>query len=101
MPVDHRVLRGGAFNNNDRNVRCAYRNRNNPNNRNNNIGFRLVVSTLFLSLPKCPCALSEGEGFAVEALWKNGRVYSCPVFLTKPGKYRIAPLPGLSIFPRT
>ena len=38
------VLRGGAFNNNERNVRCAYRNRNNPNNRNRNIGFRLVVS---------------------------------------------------------
>ncbi|MFZ5902334.1 MAG: SUMF1/EgtB/PvdO family nonheme iron enzyme [Chloroflexota bacterium] len=49
VPVDHRVLRGGAFNNNERNVRCAYRNRNNPNNRNNNIGFRVVVSTLFLS----------------------------------------------------
>ncbi|MEW6031221.1 MAG: SUMF1/EgtB/PvdO family nonheme iron enzyme [Chloroflexota bacterium] len=47
--MDHRVLRGGAFNNNERNVRCAYRNRNNPNNRNNNIGFRVVVSTLFLS----------------------------------------------------
>jgi formylglycine-generating enzyme required for sulfatase activity len=40
---DVRVLRGGAFNNEDRNVRCAYRNRNNPNNRNNNIGFRVVV----------------------------------------------------------
>ena len=70
-----RVLRGGAFNNNDGNVRCAYR------NRNNNIGFRLVVSTLFLSLPKCPCALGEAKGFAVEALWKNGRAYSYPVFL--------------------
>ncbi|HUW94686.1 MAG TPA: hypothetical protein VMW58_02775 [Anaerolineae bacterium] len=37
------MLRGGAFNNNQRNVRCAYRNRNNPDNRNNNIGFRVVV----------------------------------------------------------
>jgi hypothetical protein len=42
------VLRGGAFNNNPRNVRCAYRNNNEPDNRNNNIGFRVVVSTLFL-----------------------------------------------------
>ncbi len=42
-----RVLRGGAFNNNSRNVRCAYRNNNDPDNRNNNIGFRVVVSTLF------------------------------------------------------
>jgi hypothetical protein len=42
------VLRGGAFNNNPNNARCAYRNRNNPNNRNNNIGFRVVVSTFFI-----------------------------------------------------
>ena len=42
-----RVLRGGAFNNNENNVRCAIRNRNDPDNRNRNIGFRVVVSTLF------------------------------------------------------
>ena len=40
--TDGRVVRGGSYNNNDRNVRCAYRNYNNPNNRNNNIGFRVV-----------------------------------------------------------
>ena len=38
-----RVLRGGAWNNNRRNVRCAYRNINNPHNRNNNVGFRVVL----------------------------------------------------------
>ena len=37
------MLRGGSFNNNQRNVRVSYRNNNNPNNRNNNIGFRLVA----------------------------------------------------------
>ena len=37
-----RVLRGGSWNNNRHNARCAYRNRNNPNNWNNNIGFRVV-----------------------------------------------------------
>ena len=37
------TLRGGSFaNNNDNNVRCAYRNNNSPNNRNNNWGFRVV-----------------------------------------------------------
>lgn len=41
------LLRGGAFNNNDRNVRCAARIRNNPNNRNDNIGFRVVLRTFF------------------------------------------------------
>jgi hypothetical protein len=45
-PKHRRVLRGGAFNNNPRNARCAYRNHNNPDNRNHNTGFRVVVSTL-------------------------------------------------------
>jgi Sulfatase-modifying factor enzyme 1 len=40
------VLRGGAFNNNHSNVRCAVRINNEPDNRNNNIGFRVVLSTL-------------------------------------------------------
>lgn len=44
---DRRVLRGGSFNNTQNNARCAARNRNNPHNRNNNIGFRVVVSTFF------------------------------------------------------
>jgi len=39
-----RVVRGGAWNNNSNNARCAYRNNNHPDNRNNNIGFRVVVS---------------------------------------------------------
>ena len=45
LPVDERVLRGGSFNNNQNNARAAYRNNNNPNERNNNIGFRLVCSS--------------------------------------------------------
>ena len=47
----HRVLRGGAWNNNDNNMQCANRNRNNPDNRNNNIGFRVVASTFSLAIP--------------------------------------------------
>ncbi|MEM7204997.1 MAG: SUMF1/EgtB/PvdO family nonheme iron enzyme [Planctomycetota bacterium] len=44
LPVPpHRVLRGGSFDNdNPRNLRSAYRNRNEPTNRNENIGFRVV-----------------------------------------------------------
>ncbi|NER93770.1 MAG: SUMF1/EgtB/PvdO family nonheme iron enzyme [Symploca sp. SIO1B1] len=38
------MLRGGSWNNNANNCRCAYRNNNNPDNRNNNIGFRVVCS---------------------------------------------------------
>jgi len=37
------VVRGGAFNNNERNARCAYRNNRNPNNDNRNNGFRVLV----------------------------------------------------------
>jgi formylglycine-generating enzyme required for sulfatase activity len=36
------VVRGGSWNNNSNNARAAYRNNNHPDNRNNNIGFRLV-----------------------------------------------------------
>jgi len=38
------VLRGGSFNNNETNARCAFRNRNNPNNDNINNGFRVAAS---------------------------------------------------------
>ncbi|MBM4430325.1 MAG: hypothetical protein FJ026_08285 [Chloroflexi bacterium] len=44
-----RVVRGGSWINNRRNARCAYRNRNIPDNWNNNVGFRVVVSMTFLA----------------------------------------------------
>ncbi|WP_139786749.1 SUMF1/EgtB/PvdO family nonheme iron enzyme [Desulfamplus magnetovallimortis] len=37
----NRVNRGGSWNNKPANVRCANRNRNTPDNTNNNLGFRL------------------------------------------------------------
>ena len=40
-----RVLRGGSWNNNNRdNLLSSSRNNNDPTNRNNNIGFRCVLS---------------------------------------------------------
>lgn len=39
-----RVIRGGSWNNKPRNLRSANRNRNNADNRNNNVGFRLAQS---------------------------------------------------------
>jgi len=41
----NRVNRGGSWNNNANNCRVANRNNNNPDNSNNNIGFRLVHSS--------------------------------------------------------
>ena len=40
--IESRAIRGGSWNNNARNVRCACRNQNSPRNSNNNLGFRLV-----------------------------------------------------------
>ncbi len=37
------MLRGGSWNNNQDNARAAYRNNNDPDNRNDNNGFRVVV----------------------------------------------------------
>ena len=38
----NRVNRGGSWNNDAVNCRAANRNNNNPDNRNNNLGFRLA-----------------------------------------------------------
>jgi len=43
-----RVLRGGSWNNNTNNLRCANRNNNEPTNTNNNIGFRCAQDTPWL-----------------------------------------------------
>ncbi len=47
-----RVVRGGSWNNNRNNARCSYRNRNEPDNFNNNIGFRVVCSTSLCVMPE-------------------------------------------------
>lgn len=39
----NRVIRGGSWNSNARNVRAAYRNGNHPDNRNDNLGLRLAA----------------------------------------------------------
>jgi hypothetical protein len=39
-------VRGGSWNNNRNNVRCANRNRNIPNNFNDNVGFRVFSHDL-------------------------------------------------------
>ncbi len=67
------MLRGGSFANDQQNARGAARNRNNPENRNDNIGFRVVLSTFFFVAGN---AGRGGEPFQAEA--KNGGARSRP-----------------------
>jgi formylglycine-generating enzyme required for sulfatase activity len=46
----NRVNRGGSWNNNARNCRSANRNNNDPDNRNNDLGFRILSA---LSCQNC------------------------------------------------
>ncbi|MCX7790134.1 MAG: hypothetical protein N2378_05805 [Chloroflexaceae bacterium] len=43
MELADNLLRGGSWNNNRDNARCAYRNDNNPDNDNDNNGLRLAT----------------------------------------------------------
>jgi len=85
----HRVLRGGSWNNDRNNARCANRNRNNPNNWNNNVGLRLVVSHVLLFGRKCRPAngAARGRGF------ETRRGLSLATGHARRGKYKRAPLP--------
>ena len=62
-----RVLRGGSWNNNGRNVRSANRNRNEPDNRNNNVGFRLSLAHA------CVDATFDQIIILSAALWRTGK----------------------------
>ena len=60
---DHRVNRGDSWNNDARNVRAAYRNANHPDNRNNDLGFRLARAQEHAGgrVPDPPRHLSAGN----------------------------------------
>lgn len=66
-----RVLRGGSWNNNTNNLRCANRNNNNPVNDNNNIGFRSARGTL-RGAPS-PEAHQGGTGSVHGPAWRPTR----------------------------
>lgn len=44
----NRVNRGGSWNNNADNCTAGYRNNNNPDNRNSNLGFRLAAPSIVI-----------------------------------------------------
>jgi len=88
-PKRPRVVRGGSWINNPRNLRCANRNRNDPDNRNNNLGFRLVVSH---DSPEkagnAACPRADGRGLQGEsARPAPGRGSPCdPGRIQNPGR---------------
>ncbi|MBM4038197.1 MAG: hypothetical protein FJ290_06740 [Planctomycetes bacterium] len=85
---ERRVLRGGSWNNNPRNLRSANRNRNHPENRNNNAGFRVVLSAAPLS-PRASAPGREARG--------SGRTWgsrSRPR-VGEPSAFVVPPLGGL------
>jgi len=80
-----RVLRGGAWNNNPMNCRAANRNDNAPDNRNNNIGFRVCRGAHIVIIPvprqgalwRLP-ELSADHGLPDEA-GERSMAQACPV----------------------
>lgn len=104
IPVGY--LRGGSWNNNRTNVQAARRNRNEPNDRNNNNGFRPARS---LSMMEEHQGKQSGRLSGPESGVLCSRVSSChtgcvlrvsagdprlAVYIDLPGKYRKAWLPG-------
>ena len=88
-------MRGGSWNNNPRNCRSTYRNRNDPHERNDNIGFRVVWSfgpalpetALFLIVPGIPAFTDAGSAvMEVLALFLScrARVSGSRIYVTGP-----------------
>ena len=70
--------RGGSWNNNTRNIRSANRNRNNPNHRNNNRGFRCVYRFRDLKRSQNP-----EYSFVQGVRMKAGAGLTCPWWAKK------------------
>ncbi|MCH9699387.1 MAG: SUMF1/EgtB/PvdO family nonheme iron enzyme [Gammaproteobacteria bacterium] len=65
--LNRRVVRGGSWNNTPNNVRSANRNNNDPDNRNNNIGFRVLCAPTLLCFHNCQI----GSTTVYPAQWKH------------------------------
>ena len=99
---NRRVVRGGSFNNTEDNARCAYRNNRNPNNRNDNNGFRVWAVAAHSSLGraqrlsrKCRSAMAwrprRNKRESAACPWPQSRACG-PV---GSGEYQLSPAPGM------
>ena len=71
------MVRGGSWNNNRDNARCAYCNNNNPENRNNNLGFR-VVCVSHIKQSFAPASQRIGAGEMLQGIPEMPVEYGCP-----------------------
>jgi hypothetical protein len=78
------VVRGGSWNNNQHNARASVRNDNHPDNRNNNIGFRVV----------CVSHIEGGFGFAAAAVASRHASADRKCQATTVARPRTRPLDG-------
>jgi len=62
------VVRGGCWNNNADNARASRRNRNNPDNRNNDIGFRVLSSAHIAASARFAGIADHGLRYATAGL---------------------------------
>jgi hypothetical protein len=80
-----RALRAGSWNNNQDNARCGNRNRNNPNNRNNNSGFRVIcASHIFPHLQRRRCS-GAFVAHLLRALRPSAALEALPVMAADQG----------------
>jgi hypothetical protein len=94
-----RVLRGGSWINDGRNVRSANRNANDPGNRNDNIGFRLAPARRNVDAPFDQIALLSA-GLARRQKAHAPRRVSRPDIESPPGRRLAGPtIPFLEVSP--
>ena len=60
-----RVLRGGSWNNNENNLQSDNPNTNNPDNENNNIGFRVAAHDFRIPASNASCGHRRGAEVGV------------------------------------
>ncbi|MBX3050356.1 MAG: SUMF1/EgtB/PvdO family nonheme iron enzyme [Caldilineaceae bacterium] len=85
------MLRGGSWNNNATNVRTANRNRNEPDNRNNNVGFRLVAHGFHLRILRRPRLAQREQKAGAASSWPSYPHLTSPI----AGEGQIGGWPGI------
>ena len=77
------MLRGGSWNNNPSNVRSANRNDNDPDNRNNNIGFRVLLCVSSNSARCC-----QKSGVRTDSRPEHWKLQACSCVVLAPVTHR-------------